>query len=235
LENMNSTEYISIIDIIKILRKKIIFIMALTILCTGIMVAKVMLLTKPMYEANATAIIVKGGTSIVQDSQNGSQYTESDISLYKKIVYTYVQIAESNLIIEKTAEELKTYSSSEIRAIVTASPTSASTDGTQIIQLKAVSSNKNDIAKIANIYCKNFIEQSMSILPVGKIQVLDEAKKPIKPISGKIPINIAIGFLFGLLLSTGIVLFRYYLDGQKIRKQKQVNNILNIPVLVTIE
>lgn len=242
MENQKSVEDLSLIDIIKILKKKIVFILLITILCTGIMAVKVMVLTKPMYEANATVIIVKGDTSIVQNSKNEPQYTQNDILLYEKIIDTYVQIAQSNLVIDKTAEELKNYSSSLIKGMVTAGPISSSkssltggTDNTQIIQLNAVSSNKDDVAKIANAYCQNFIEQSMRILPVGKIQVLDQAKTPSSPLPTNKSKNIVSGFLFGLLLSVGIVLFRSYVDSLKIRNEKQVKDILSIPILVTIE
>lgn len=246
MENINSDEYLSLMDIIKILKKKIVFILLITILCTGIMAVKVLVLSKPIYQAYATAIIVKGDTSIVQNSKNEPQYTQNDILLYEKIIDTYVQIAQSNLVIDKTAQELKDYPASQLKEMVTAAPISFSTsssksslvsgtDNTQIIQLNAVSSNKDEVAKIANAYCKNFIEQSMRILPVGKIQVLDQAKTPISPLPTNKSKNIVSGLLFGLLLSVGIVLFRNYMDNLKIRNEKQVKDILSIPVLVTIE
>ncbi|MBV7271523.1 hypothetical protein I6U48_01140 [Clostridium sp. PL3] len=247
MENINNTEeYLTLIDIIKILKKKIVFILLVTILCTGIIALKVMFLSTPMYVASATAIVVKRDTSIVQNSKNESQYTQNDILLYEKIIDTYVQIAQSNLVMDKTAEELKNYSSSQVRAMVTAAPitlansssTSSLSGGagnTQIIKLTAVGSNRDDVAKISNTYCKNFIEESMSLLPVGKIQVLDEARTPSNPIPTSKSRSIACGFLFGLLLSIGIVLFRNYIDRLKIGNEKQVKDILNIPVIVTIE
>lgn len=227
MENINYEEYLSLVDIIKILRKKIIFIITITILCTGIMAVKVIFLTVPTYQAYTTAVIVKGDSNISKDSN----YTQGDVLLYQKMVETYVQIAQSNLVIDKTAEDLKTYSPSQIRAMVSAAPSGE----TQIIQLKAVSSNKEDVANIANVYCKNFIEQSMSILPVGKIQVMDPANPPNSPISDNKFKNITFGFLFGLILSIGIVFFRYYLNSFKITNEKQIWNVLNLPVLVTME
>ncbi|MFL0194657.1 YveK family protein [Clostridium sp. WILCCON 0269] len=242
MENKNSAEDLSLIDIIKILKKKVGFIVLITVLCTSVMAVKVTLLSTPMYEAHTTAIIVKGDTSIVQSSKNQPQYTQDDILLYEKMVDTYAQIAQSNLVIDKTAEVLKNYSSSQIKAMVAAAPisssTSSSTNGTgntQIIQLNAVSSNKDEAAKIANVYCRSFIEQSMSILSVGKIQVLDEAKPPISPIPANKSKKILEGFLFGLLLSVVIVLFKNYVDSLKIRNENQITNILNMPVLVVIE
>jgi capsular polysaccharide biosynthesis protein len=222
---MNAIEYLSLMDVIKILRKKIVFITFLTILCTSAIVTRGMYFST--YQAYTTAVIVKGDTSIIRDSQ----YTQGDIDLFRKMVDTYIQIAQSNIVIDKTAEEIKIYSSSELKSMVSAAPSG----DTQIIKLKAVSSNRDDVANIANIYCKNFIEQSMHILPVGKIQVLDIARTPSSSNSNSILVNIAIGFLAGLFLSMGIVFFRYYLESQNINNEKQVRDILNIPVLVTIE
>ncbi|AKA67153.1 AAA family ATPase [Clostridium scatologenes] len=242
MENANGPEYLSLIDIIKMLKKRIWFILLITILCTGIMTIKALILSKPMYEAHSTAIIVKGDTSIVQDSKIEPQYTQNDILLYEKIIDTYVQIAQSNLVIDRTAEELGDYSSLQLKKIITAIPISSSkssstgnADNTQIIQLNAVSSNKDEVAKIANVYCKNFIEQSIKILPVGKIEVLDQAETPITPIVTNNSKDIVVGFLFGLMLSVSIVFFRNYTDSLKIRNEKQVKDILNIPVVITIE
>lgn len=246
MENINGDEYLSLIDTMKILKERIFFILLITILCTGIMAVKVLVLSKPIYGAHATAIIVKGDTSIVQNSKSEAQYTQNDILLYEKIVDTYVQIAQSNLVIDKTAKELKNYSSSQLKKMVTAAPIASSkssstssltggTDNTQIVQLNVVSSSKDEVAKIANAYCKSFIEQSMRILPVGKIEVLDQAETPINPMPTNKAKNIVEGFLFGLLLSVGVVLSRNYVNSLKIRNEKQVKDILNIPVVVTIE
>ncbi|AWI06391.1 Wzz/FepE/Etk N-terminal domain-containing protein [Clostridium drakei] len=242
MENINGYEYLSLIDIIRILKERILFILLITILCTGIMAVKVLVLSKPIYGAHATAIIVKGDKSIVQNSKGEAQYTQNDILLYEKVVDTYVQIAQSNLVIDKTAKELKNYSSSQLKEMITAVPISLAKssltggiDNTQIIQLNVVSSNRDEVAKIANAYSKNFIEQSMRILPVGKIEVLDQAETPISPMPTNKAKNIVGGLLFGLLLSVGVVLFRSYVNSLKIRNEKQVKDILNIPVVVTIE
>lgn len=231
MEKINREEYLSLIDIIKILKTKIVFIILVTTLCTGIMTLKVKFLSKPIYGASTTVVIVKGDTSVVQNHQNTQDYTEGDISLYQKMVDTYVQIAQSNTVIDKTVEELGNYSASQLREMVTAAPSGQ----TQIILLKAISNNRDDVAKIANIYCKNFIVESMDVLPVGKIEVLDSASTPVSPISTNKFANIAMGFLFGLLLSVGIVLIRHYMNSFKIRNEKQISNLLNIPVLVTME
>jgi capsular polysaccharide biosynthesis protein len=233
LENVKNVEYLSLLDFMKILKSKIVFIILLTILCTAIMVVKVKYFTKPTYQAFTTVVIVKGDTSAsdVQNNKDAQYYTEGDISLYQKMVDTYVKIAQSNLVINKTAEELKTYSPSELRGMLKAAPFGE----TQMIQLNAVSSNKDDVANIANIYCKNFINESMTILPVGKIEVLDSAITPVNPISSNKINNIAVGFLFGLLLSVGIVFFSHYISSFKIRNEKEITNLLDVPVLVTIE
>lgn len=231
--NIKNIEYLSLIDFIKILKSKIVFIILLTMLCTAIMVVKVTYFTKPTYEAFTTVVIVKGDASNVQSSKEtqSQYYTEGDISLYQKMVDTYIKIAQSNSVISKTAEELKIYSPSELRGMLKAAPSGE----TQIIELSAFSSNKEDVANIVNIYCKNFINESMNILPVGKIQVLDPAIVPSNPISTNKFNNIAVGFLFGLFLSMAIVFLTHYINSFKIKNEKEIVNLLDIPVVVTIE
>lgn len=232
MENAKSAEYLALIDVIKILKKNIIFIMAVSMLFTCIMIEKVVYLSKPVYQASTTAVIVKGDSSVVQKSANDfSGYTEGDITLYQKMVETYVQIAQSNTVLDNTSKELKTYSSLQLRNMVTAAPVGE----TQIIELTATSVSKTEAAKIANVYCKNFIQKSMGILPVGKIEVLDPAAVPIAPVNTHKFLYIFLGFLAGVILSVGIVLFKYYLDSLKIRDEKQVSDLLNITVLISIE
>lgn len=232
MENTKFIEYISLIDIIKIIKKNIIFIVLITILCTSIMVVKVKYLTKAIYEASTTVVIVKGDSSVVSQNDNGNRgYTEADIALYQKMVETYVQIAQSNTVLEDTSKELKTYSSSQLRNIVTAAPVGE----TQIIKFNAVSGNSAEAALIANTYCKNFIQKSMSILPVGKIEVLDSAETPAAPVYTNKLLHIALGTLIGLILSGVIILIRCFMDSLKIENEKQVNDLLNISVLITVE
>jgi len=194
-------------------------------LCTGIMAAKSKYFSKPMYKAYTTAVIVKGDTNIIADPQ----YTQSDVSLYQKIAATYVQIAKSNLVLNNTAEELKKYSPSEIRGMVTA----VQNGETQIIELSVMSNNR-DADTIANVYCDNFIKESMRILPIGKIEVLDHATNSYQVSTSKLD-NIGIGFLLGLAVAIGIVFLKDYIDSFKIRDEKQVSKLLNIPVLITIK
>ncbi|MDD3225111.1 MAG: Wzz/FepE/Etk N-terminal domain-containing protein [Clostridium sp.] len=236
MENSNKQEYVSLIDIIKILKKNIMFIIIFTLLCIGIVAINAIFFIKPIYRASTTAVIVKGDTNAAKNN-NVQGYTQDEIELYQKMVDTYAQVAQSNAVIDRTAEELKlnSYSKVQLSKMLTAVPISGSSGETQIIKLTAESSNKDDVAKIANVYCKNFIKESMNILPVGKIEVMDPAQIPANPVSpGKIK-YISVGFLFGLIFSVGIVLFRYYLDSLKIRNEYQVNRLLKIPVIVTME
>lgn len=223
--NVNNFEYLSLIDIIKILKKRMVFIVFVTLLCTGIMVAKSTYFSTPMYRAYTTAVIVKGDSKIIEDYQ----YTQNDVLLYQKIAETYVEIAKSNLVIDKTAEELKSYSAAQLRSMVTV----AQKGGTQIIELTVTGSNR-EVTSIANVYCDNFIKESRNILPIGTIEVLDIAKTSVDPLATNATNNIGIAFLLGLITAIGIVFFRYYLESLKIRNEEQVINILNIPVLVTI-
>jgi capsular polysaccharide biosynthesis protein len=225
MENINNSEDISLIDIMKILKKRIVFIVFIAVLCAGIMAVKSIFFSAHMYQAYTTAVIVKGDSSIIKDSQ----YTQNDVLLYQKIAETYIEIAKSNLVIDKTSEELKSYSPSQLRSMVTA----VQMGDTQMIQLIVKGINR-DVANIANVYCDNFIKESMRILPVGKIQVLDMAKITYQMSTNTLS-NIGSGFLLGLLAAIGIVFFRNYIESHKIRNKKQVANILNIPVLVTIE
>ncbi|MGH4119464.1 YveK family protein [Clostridium sp.] len=227
MENNNKLEQLSLtlIDIIKILKKRIVFIVFLTLLCTGVMVAKSIYFSIPMYQSYTTVVIVKGESNIIEDSQ----YTQNDVLLYQKIAETYVEIAKSNLVIDKTAKELKTYSAYQLKGMVNV----AQMGGTQIIELTVTGSNR-DVTNIANVYRNNFIKESTSILPVGTIEVLDKAKTSVDPVATNASNNIGIAFLFGLLTAIGIVFFRNYIDCLKIRNEKQIVSILNIPVLVTI-
>lgn len=225
MENINSFDDISIIDIIKILKKRIVFIVVVTLLCTGLMGVKSIYFSTPMYEAYTTAVIVKGDTNITTDSQ----YTQNDLSLYQKIAETYVEIAKSNLVMDKTAEELKSYSSSQLRSMVSV----VQMGETQMIELRVTGSN-SDVSNIANVYCDNFIKEGMRILPVGKIEVLDMSKAIYRVPTNTFN-NIVVGFLVGLLVSIVITFFRNYIDSLKIRDEKQVSNILNIQVVATIK
>ena len=180
-----------------------------------------------LYEAHGSLVISKESARIFYDDQ----YTQGDINMYEKISNTYVEIAKSNTVVDKIAEQFPQYTSNEIRKMVTPKAVS----GTLILEFTGVGPVRKEIMEIVNAYSAVMIEECNRILPVGQLEVVDEAKMPERPVPSKIALNVIIGFMLGGVVAMLIILGRMFYESSRIRNSKEVMQYLNLTVDTVIE
>ncbi|QCX33344.1 hypothetical protein FDN13_06270 [Caloramator sp. E03] len=222
---MDEENVIDLRDIINILKKrKWIIVYASTLTVTATLIISLFFIN-PKYESKASIVIVKEDARIFYEDR----YTQSDILMYQKLLKTYCEIAKSNLVIDKTAEEFPQYKSEEIKKMVSAVPMV----DTQIIELKAKCNSPSLAQNIVNTYAKNFIEESMKVLPAGDLKLLDSGKYMDKIVSPNYKLNLSIAFVIGIMMSVGIIFLLEYID-TKIKSKEQIEREIKLPVLVEI-
>ena len=88
--------------------------------------------------------------------------------------------------------------------------------------------NEEEMVKTLNVVTEELINKIKEMMPETDPTILNEATVyPIYPDKTRLPI---IAFIVGIVLSIGIILVIDYLD-DKIISKKQLNKILEIPVL----
>lgn len=208
-------------ELLDIIKKRIKLIAIITIASTVVSGIVSLFFIKPTYEAKSSIIIGK-----LPDSKNQSlEY--NDIMMYKQMIKTYSEIAKSRTVAEKTIESLKLdLKPSELLSMVSITPMV----DTQIISIKAASSNPDEASRIANAVTKAFIDEATLKLPGGNLSIIDNAVAPEHPSKPNKKLNVAIAFILGFMVSLGIVFVIEYMD-KTIKTEDDVEKYLGIPVL----
>lgn len=204
-------------------RKKIIII--ITILSTVIAGIINFYVLPPIYEAKTTIIIGKS-------EEETNEYRYDEIMMYQNLVKTYAEIAKSDTVAIKTISVLKNsikLDMDEIKEDVKVT----FKEGNQILNITVQRKDPKQTIYIINSFIKAFIEESNRVILNGKIEIVDSATLPEKPVKPKKLLNITIVFLIALITCVGIVFMIEYLD-DTIKNEIDVEQHLELPVLGTI-
>lgn len=216
-------------DYLRILRRNwvLIVVTALAGLASG---ATYSLLQTPQYEATTKVFVSAAGASSVAELNAGNSFTQQIVRSYAEVVTTGLVLDPviSELGLDMTAEGL----ASRVSAVATLN--------TVIVDITVVDNEAEAAAKIANSVAANLIEvvpvltppNAEGVVPV-KITVAQSATVPTAPVSPRVPLNITLGMLLGLVIGIGVAVLRTLLD-QRIRGQRDVELVTDRPILGAI-
>ncbi|MCB2293939.1 capsular biosynthesis protein [Clostridium algoriphilum] len=222
---MNEEMEISLTDIFAIIREKLWLIVIITVGFTLIAGLISFLVIKPTYEAKTSIIVGKPQSTASVTSQL------NDAMMYQNLVKTYSKIAGSDLVAQGALNKLHSnLTLNQIKESITVTPETE----TQILGISAKSKSSGEAFNIVNAISTSFIESSKKVYPTGgDIQVMDKAIMPTVPVSPNKKLNMAVGFLLGLMVSVGIVLLLEFLDNT-IKTESDVERYIDLPVLGVI-
>ena len=215
---MEEENYIEMKDLLRIIRKRIILIVLITIFSTlagGILSFYVI---KPLYEANCTIIVGKDSTEKI---------TQSEVTMYQNLIKTYSEIAKSRVVAENAAEKLNLGTLAGefmVNTIITPEL------DTQIINISYKVENPEIATERVNALSQAFIEESQKLLPSGSAKIMDKALVPQAPITPNKKLNIAMSFMLGLMLSLGLVFLIEHLNNT-IKSEDDVERYLQLPLI----
>lgn len=219
-------ETISLQEILKIIKKRILLIISLTIVTISIALVLSFYFLTPIYQAQTQILINQKGS-------NEQVYSWSQIETDIQLINTYNEIIESPFILSKVIEELMLDTTLED---LTKQITLSSGNNSKVLNIEVEDPNPEQAANIANVTAEIFKEQIPSLMNVDNINILSAAKvsenqSPIKP--NKI-LNIAIGAVFGMVLGIGLAVLFEILD-TTIKDEKDVEEILGIPIMGLVD
>lgn len=221
-------------DIYRNIKQNIWMILVIILSFSFVTIVGTLLLEEKIYQATSTVIMSKEAAKIFYEDE----YTKSDIDLYQQVGNTYIQIANSNRVIDGTIELLnqdtsvhKIYTRKEIKEIVSANYIS----DTLIIKLLATSTAEDNVSAIANAYRESFIDNATTLLPAAQLVAMDVAETPQNPMSSGLVKNTMIACILGVMVSAGIIFAKLILSKNYIQTNKEVKQLLDVEVLSVLE
>lgn len=210
-----------------ILKKKMNVIIVITLLATMISGIATFFLVEPKYTSTVAVFINDTKTS--GDSNSGSQ-TINDINMYQKLVETYSTITKSRAVAENAIAELNLdLSVGELQGMIA----SSAKGNTQFLNISITSTDREEAYKIANQMALSLKTVSKELRGVDIVQTLDAANVPNSPSSPNIKMNIAIGFMLGLMISVFGVFILDFLD-KTVKDPSNIIDGLGLPLLASL-
>ncbi|MER2036801.1 MAG: Wzz/FepE/Etk N-terminal domain-containing protein [Solibacillus sp.] len=215
-------ETISLHDIAKIIRKRLLLIIILMILSIGIAIGISFYLLTPLYQAN-TQILVNQNSG--PEEVYSWQTTETDL----RLINTYNVIITSPVILTPVIEELKlNMTPGQLMNQISVSSESES----KVVNIGVLNSDPELAVNISNTVAEVFKEQIPKLMSVDNITILSVAKlsdipNPVKPNK---TLNIAIGAIIGFMLGIGVAILLEILDAT-VKNESDIEELIGLPVI----
>lgn len=219
-------ETIDLLEILRLLKKNLLVIFAVTILLAvaGYLVSAFAM--TPQYEASATLIV----NSREDQATTQAPITNDQLTSATKLVDTYAVILTSDTVLDKTISNLNlnmSYNDLVERVRI------ESVNSTQVMKITV----KDTDLERARAIAADIVEQAPEIIiqtvKAGSVEIISQAKAEPEPVSPSKAKNTVLAGMLGLVISVGIVILRYLLNN-KFMTDDDITNKLGLTVLGVI-
>lgn len=215
-------ETISLQDLFKTLKKRLLLIITAVILAVGVAAAVSFYFITPIYQSSTQILVNK-----TQNDPN--QFTSQEIQTNLQLINTYSEIIKSPAILTKVIGNLDlNLSPSALASKITVN----SAQNSQVVSISVQDPNPHVAVDIANTTTEVFQEDIQRLMNVDNVNILSPAvlatdPKPIKPDPY---LNMAIAAVIGLMLGVGIAFLLEYLD-TTVKTEQDIEDLIDLPIL----
>ena len=207
-------------DYLRILRKRWLVIVVMTLLGLGAAAAASLVIT-PQYEATTQVFVYVPNSGNVGELASGGSFAQNQVRSYAEAVSTprVLDAVVDALQLDETADELGL------------SVTAEAPLNTVNIEISVTRDSPSEAAAIANTTTSSF-RAVIDDITAGQVSVnvLREATTPAEPVSPNTNLNLALGLLVGLAVGVGIAVLREVLD-TRIRGTRDVEGVTDSPII----
>ncbi len=216
-------ETIDLSKLFLILKKNMKYLIILPIVFLVLSMVITFVFMTPKYSSSTQVLVNQKET----DNQIMAQQVQSNLQL----VNTYSEIIKSPRILDKVSKNLKgKYSSKEISGMLTVSNQAES----QILNIAVENESREAASKVANEIANVFSKDVSKIMNVDNVSILSKADTNGNQISPQPLVNSVVGIFLGLIVALIIIFLKEILD-KRIKTEEDVEEILDLPVLGTIQ
>ncbi|GFN32775.1 YveK family protein [Paenibacillus xylaniclasticus] len=225
----NEVKELEIKDYLRIIRKRVWWIISLVVLVTLLVAIGSIYVLKPVYEAS-TKIIVTKTTSDIDIQQLNTDTVNTNI----KLIDTYKEIIKTPAIMDKVAAKYPELGLTSEQLIGKVSVSSV--NNTQVMTVAVEDTSYQNAARIVNAVSKVFQNEIPALMSVKNVSILNFAKEDKanpEPVSPNVVLNSVIAFMLSLLVGIAISFLLEYLD-DTVKTEEDVQSLLGLPILATI-
>ncbi|MEB6213680.1 Wzz/FepE/Etk N-terminal domain-containing protein [Mammaliicoccus sciuri] len=216
-------ETIDLSKLLLILKKNMKYLIILPIVFLALSMVITFVFMTPKYSSSTQVLVNQKET----DNQIMAQQVQSNLQL----VNTYSEIIKSPRILDKVSKNLKgKYSSKEISGMLTVSNQAES----QILNIAVENESRETASKVANEIANVFSKDVSKIMNVDNVSILSKADTNGNQISPQPLVNSVVGIFLGLIVALILIFLKEMLD-KRIKTEEDVTEILDLPVLGTIQ
>ena len=215
-------------DFLRVLRKRWILVVALTLLGVAGAAGASLLIT-PKYEARTLSFVsVQNGGSISEFAQ-GTTFAQN-------IIRSYVDAISSPRVLDSVVNDPGLGLDESARSLG-ADVTARAVTNTVNIEISVTRNDPVEAANIANAVTASFREQASQLTRPAEgeaspvvVTILTPADVPTSPVSPNTRLNLVVGVLVGLVLGLAITFLIEVLD-TRIRNENHVRQLSDAPIL----
>jgi len=212
-------EEINLSEMFKYVLKKAWIVLVVTIVAIVLGLTYSFKIKVPMYKSTTSVILASDQT-----------ITQSDLTLYQKLINTYTQIVTSKNVVNRTIESLKLpYTYDELKKNVSVL---AVTD-TEIIKISVSDANAEKAKIISDVLAENFKSEVQEIYNLTNVSILDKAEIATSPYNFNILKETLIYILGGALIGFIYLFLRFYFD-RNIKSKEEVESVNSLPIMGSI-
>lgn len=213
-------EELKIKDIMAVLRKRVKSIFSIT-LVVGILSAVLnFYIAVPVYESSIRIFIgAKAG--------NRQESNINDMKAYKDLVSSYVEIIESDNLVDKA---ISRYNINRTSKDILENLKVEAISNTQVIELTYKDKDRYAVKEVLDSVSDEFIDEVEDITSDGDAKLIDKIEVPESPASPKKILNVGISVILAFILSCLLALFNENFT-DKIKSISQVEKELKLDVI----
>ena len=221
---MRNIGEISIVDIFKVLLRKLWLIILITLVFALGSYFYTKTFISPKYMSTASLYVTNGVKSVSDDTAN-----LDDLNASAKLVDSYIVVLQSDSVAQQISEKTQLgYSTGAIKSMIRLS----SINETQVLRVQVTCKSRKDAQTIANAMLEVAPATLKEVAKVGEVETLDTASEAGQ-VSPNIVTNTLVGFLLGLVVSVLIVLVQAMLD-RTVKGEEDFKEHYDIAVLGSV-
>lgn len=208
----------TLLELFKLLKKHLTLVVVLPVVLAIATAGVSWGLMQNQYTATVSVYVLSSSSSEQNTIQN------SDLTASQLMANDIAELANSDIVAERTAEELGMSSLKGYKISVSSSTT------TRVIEISVTTGQSDAAAVVANKIAEVLSSVAQDVMGVESVNVVDEAKAPDAPSGPNRVMYTAVAFLAGIFLAVAIVVVMDMVN-TRVRTPEEAEELLGVPVI----